>query len=164
MIFDRRRTIARSMINARAAIEQMSSGQIGQPAACIIESNRGPFLWPPWDRREFRCARIMAWRRGSLWRRSSGMQRTRPDVRQGTRKLVHQRRGQLCGQLAFVAAADQQRRALDCIAELLSRIKVFEINDLHRRGAGLRGISRRRASIGAAVELSARASLGFADE
>jgi hypothetical protein len=29
----------RSMINARAAIEQMSSGQIGQPAACMIESN-----------------------------------------------------------------------------------------------------------------------------
>ena len=27
------------MINARAAIEQMSSGQIGQPAACMIESN-----------------------------------------------------------------------------------------------------------------------------
>jgi len=27
------------MINARAAIEQMSSGQIGHPAACMIESN-----------------------------------------------------------------------------------------------------------------------------
>jgi hypothetical protein len=27
------------MINARAAIEQMRSGQIGQPAACMIESN-----------------------------------------------------------------------------------------------------------------------------
>jgi hypothetical protein len=27
------------MISARAAIEQMSSGQIGQPAACMIESN-----------------------------------------------------------------------------------------------------------------------------
>ena len=27
------------MISARAAIEQMSSGQMGQPAACMIESN-----------------------------------------------------------------------------------------------------------------------------
>jgi hypothetical protein len=27
------------MIKAKAAIEQMSSGQIGQPAACMIESN-----------------------------------------------------------------------------------------------------------------------------
>ncbi|HEY2560356.1 MAG TPA: hypothetical protein VGI48_11655 [Caldimonas sp.] len=27
------------MTSARAAIEQMSSGQIGQPAACMIESN-----------------------------------------------------------------------------------------------------------------------------
>jgi len=34
-----RRLENRSMISARAAIEQMSSGQIGQPAACMIESN-----------------------------------------------------------------------------------------------------------------------------
>jgi hypothetical protein len=27
------------MIRANAAIEQMRSGQIGQPAACMIESN-----------------------------------------------------------------------------------------------------------------------------
>ena len=27
------------MISANAAIEQMRSGQIGQPAACMIESN-----------------------------------------------------------------------------------------------------------------------------
>ncbi len=41
---------------------------------------------------------------------------------------------------------------------------MFHINNLHRRCAALQGISPFRASIGAAVELSARASLGFADE
>jgi hypothetical protein len=92
------------------------------------------------------------------------MQRTRPNALPKDRKTVHQRRGQLCGQLGFAAPADEQRRGVDWSAELLSRIKVFEINGLHCRGAGLRGISRRRASIGAAVELSPRASLGFADE
>jgi hypothetical protein len=46
----------------------------------------------------------------------------------------------------------------------LSRIKVFEINSLHHTRAALRGISPRRTSIGAAVELSGRASAGFADE
>ena len=30
------------MINARAAIEQMRSGQIGQPAACMIENKDNP--------------------------------------------------------------------------------------------------------------------------
>jgi hypothetical protein len=49
-------------------------------------------------------------------------------------------------------------------AESLSRINVFEINTLDCTCAAFQPISPRRASIGAAVELSARASAGFADE
>jgi hypothetical protein len=43
--------VNRSKITASAAMEQMSSGQIGQPAACIIEKNmclsRARFGRPP---------------------------------------------------------------------------------------------------------------------
>ena len=35
----RRRLVKRSMTSARAATEQISSGKIGQPAACSIENN-----------------------------------------------------------------------------------------------------------------------------
>jgi hypothetical protein len=41
---------------------------------------------------------------------------------------------------------------------------MFDINELHHGRAVFRGNSPRRASIGAAVELSARANAGFADE
>ncbi|MCE9657814.1 MAG: hypothetical protein K8R60_04600 [Burkholderiales bacterium] len=87
-----------------------------------------------------------------------------PECSPGAAKVVHQSRGQLCGQLDRIALQPEPWRIAEEIAETLSRIKVFEINMLHRSGAGLRGISPRQASIGAAVELSARAGAGFADE
>jgi hypothetical protein len=60
------------MTTVRAAIEQISNGQIGHPAACIIESNQALSCGKPCDRREFRCARIMAWRWGSIRPRRCG--------------------------------------------------------------------------------------------
>jgi hypothetical protein len=56
----------------------------------------------------------------------------------------------------------EHRRASDWIAELLSRKKVFVINSLLYRRAACGGQSPRRASNGAAVELSGRTGLGFA--
>ncbi|HZW72904.1 MAG TPA: hypothetical protein VFF43_05125 [Caldimonas sp.] len=56
-----RRLEKRSMTSARAAIEQISSGQMGQPAACMIESNTALSVG---RRRPCRKkARIMACRR-----------------------------------------------------------------------------------------------------
>jgi hypothetical protein len=52
------------MTNARAAIEQMSSGQIGQPAACMIESNMALSV----ERRRLGPQRSL-----QLWRAVSGL-------------------------------------------------------------------------------------------
>jgi hypothetical protein len=57
----------------------------------------------------------------------------------------------------------QQRRAADRAAEELSNKNSFWINDLLRHCRTGKGISTFRPSNGAAVELSGRASLGFAD-
>src|SRR5205085_9477672 len=57
------RLTKRSMMRARARMEQASRGQIGQPAACMIENKRGP---PPghycWKSARFapRVQRIIA--------------------------------------------------------------------------------------------------------
>lgn len=79
-------------------------------------------------------------------------------------KVVHRRRGQLCGQPWGGRPSREHRRAADWIAELLSMRKLMIIKDLHHRRAALRDISPHQANNGAAVELSRRASRGFADE
>ena len=87
-----------------------------------------------------------------------------PRTVEPARRVVHRTRGQLCGQPRLRGPWRQHRRSLDWIAELLSRIKLFVFKYLHRRCAALRPVSPRQPSIGAAVELSARAGHGFADE
>lgn len=87
-----------------------------------------------------------------------------PKVAATMRKVVHRRRGQLCGQPWCGRPSREHRRAADCIAELLSIKKLMIIKDLHHRRAALQGISPRQANNGAAVELWHRASRGFADE
>jgi hypothetical protein len=76
---------------------------------------------------------------------------------------IHRRRGQLCGQPGGAASLRQQRRAADWIAEELSSKKTFWINHLLRRCRTGKGISPCRPNTGAAVELSTRAGLMFAD-
>jgi hypothetical protein len=158
-----RKFISRSITTVSAAIEQISSGQIGHPAACIIESNQALSCGCP-GTAVSSAARGLWLAKGlasatNLWHAGSNSQ-----DRQKVERVVHQRRGQLCGQPPFAAAANEDRRASRRIAESLSNIKVFQINHLHHRGAAFRGISPRRASIGAAVELSARAGPRSADE
>jgi hypothetical protein len=152
------------MIKVSAAIEQISSGQIGHPAACIIESNRALSLGRSGDRHDSAARGL--WRGGGVRRRRHVwvFAMTRPGASKYGRKVVHRTRGQLCGQPWLRGPWRQHRRRQDRIAELLSRIKLFVFKYLHRRSAALRPVLPRQPSIGAAVELSARAGHGFADE
>jgi hypothetical protein len=152
----------RSMITASAAMEQMSSGQIGQPAACIIENNMA-----------LSCGRSGAALAHSL-RADYGVtlaslsRRCRdfvpmPSIGLRRPRFIHRSRGQLCGQPGGAAPALQRRCHVDQIAEELSMKIPFRIKHLLHRPAVRRGVLPVSASAGAAVELSGRASHGFAD-
>ncbi|MDQ2736883.1 MAG: hypothetical protein M3Y55_18265 [Pseudomonadota bacterium] len=150
------------MITVNAAMEQMSSGQIGQPAACIIENKRALSCGGSFSRASPRAdygVRIVPPFRARLRLRAARRATSKSGI-----DVVHRSRGQLCGQPGGGAALRQRRRDADQIAEELSRKKLFHINDLVRRPAVCTGILRQEASNGAPVELSGRACAGFADD
>jgi hypothetical protein len=149
------------MISASAAMEQMSSGQIGQPAACIIENNMA-----------LSCGRFGP---SCICRADYGVTlamlfaRHRDFVPHAVRRpisgsfVIHCGRGQLCGQPGSATAPRQHRCDTDQIAEELSSKKMLYINSLLRHSIPREGNLTRRPSNGAAVELSGRTSLAFAD-
>lgn len=51
--------LKRSMISAKAKVEQATRGHIGQPAACMIENNRA-------------LSKVLRWRRGDFGTRDYG--------------------------------------------------------------------------------------------
>jgi hypothetical protein len=77
-------------------------------------------------------------------------------------RIIHRNRGQLCGQPCGPRPRTQHWRAADWIAEVLSTNKPFDINELRRTSTLRGGIYPGSANTGAAVQLSGRASLGFA--
>jgi hypothetical protein len=79
-------------------------------------------------------------------------------------KFVHRSRGQLCGQPGSRDGFRQSCRALERIAEVLSKKKVNEINNLRHTFAVCRAFMPLLPRIGAAVELSGGPTARFADD
>jgi hypothetical protein len=81
---------------------------------------------------------------------------------QNWRSLIHWCCGQLCGQLDSMPRQTCSFLAPRFFATILSNKKVNYINDLTRCDRAMTGKPARRPWIGAGVEFSTRASLGFA--
>jgi hypothetical protein len=150
------------MINARAAIEQMSSGQIGQPAACMIESNMALSV----ERRRLGPHRSL-----ELWRAVGGLRNS------VTPRVTFRTSGRCSNDLPRVGPQVDNfvdklpRQGLGAVKSGLGRPAAqkngtknsLNINHLQHSIAAEKVRTVRNASIGAAVERSPRASGRSAD-
>jgi len=115
------------MTSASATTEQKINGQIGHPAACMIESK----VSPRGDRRL--CERIIAdaHQRLSRWLRHRFLTLSSPP--QG----VHRFCGQLCGQPGLKLTNAAPFHATPWFAEFLGSIFFMQINHLHDHDSGV---------------------------
>ena len=105
------------MTKANATTEQKINGQIGHPAACMIESK----VFPRGDRRL--CCSIMTEARN----RFQTAFRTNPSPSQG----VHSFCGQICGQPGSKRAEPAPVQAQSWFALFLSTVFCMQIKHLH---------------------------------
>ncbi|MFY9509924.1 MAG: hypothetical protein WAQ05_02985 [Rubrivivax sp.] len=139
------------MINAKAMTEQASSGQIGHPAACMIDSKGCP--------EEARPGRSAA-----HYGRWAGCRARRGDAAAQQRRPVHRICGQLCGQPLAATRKPAPLWAPSWIAQILSRINCLKINNLQKFDRSMTRPTPRLACIGAPVEFRSRANAGFAGD
>ena len=150
-----RRWYRRSIASAKATTEHRIKGQIGQPAACMIDSKAFSCGCSghsgPKDGRDYgRTARALhviaqcAWR----WFVSRA-------------HVVHRSCGQLCGQHPAQSRQTLHSQGLRFGAEFLSTIFSLRINSLRLYDDCMTAAMARRALIDAPVEFPTRASRAF---
>jgi hypothetical protein len=131
------------MIKASATTEQISRGQIGQPAACMIENKAFS--------REAAAAAAR-----EIMSEAAGASAAPP----GRWRTVHLFCGQLCGQPACIARKPAPIRAPAWIARIFSSGFSLEINHLHDFDVLVTTSMPVPACIGALVEFRGRANAG----
>jgi hypothetical protein len=138
-----RRLISLSITNATATIEQRIKGQIGQPAACMIENKGVPGV-------------CWGGQRGGDYGPKARHFRPLPQRRKRALRPIHRNCGKHCGQLAPAAAQSAQLLARERFAASLSREFSLSINHLHEYVMSVTGLVGAPPDAGATVEFSHR--------